>query len=301
MQDRTGPFESITTDGDYPSLGGPILDLRIRLGSGPWRMGPAWAVIAGALAGNALGLGSGSLLRLAGAVLLADVAWGSIWPETPRRSRFRGRARGNRLPYAAPRAPLQQALAALFSGGSEGEGGGWEGILPGLVLIAALSLLLGSPAILLSLVALAFAGSARVLMVRNRWPALLMALLGVGLPWALGASLAWSQGSTNARIPFDAGLALGIAFTVLAWATWRFRSPGASLSTRTAWFGQVVVVATLAAAKEPLAVAVVGSLMLVPTLWLIRPAESRTGVLDAIVKGDSWWLAAMLVAAMIVR
>jgi hypothetical protein len=301
MQDRTGPLESITTDGDYPNLGGPILDLRIRFGSGPWRMGPAWAVIAGAVVGNALGLGSGSFLRLAGAVLLADVAWGSIWPVQPRGSRSHGRARSSRLPYSAPRAPMQQILAALFNGGSEGESGDWEGILPGLVLIAALSLLLGSPAILLSFAALALAGSARVLMIHDRWPAFLMALLGVGLPWALGASLTWSQASANVGIRFDAGLALAIAFTVLAWATWRVRSAGVPSSAWAVWFGQVAVLGTLAALKEPLAVAVVGSLMLVPSLWLAKPADSHTGVLGAVTRGDSWWLAAMLVTAVMVR
>jgi hypothetical protein len=301
MRDRTGSSESIRADGYYTGTYGPILDLRIRFGSGPWRMGAAWAVIAGALAANALSPGSENLLRLAGSILLADVAWGATWPVLPRSDRLPDGLRRSRLPYSAPQAPMEKVLAGLVNGGSKEEAGGWEGALPGLVLTAILSVLLGSPAIILSLVAFGAAGSARILIARNRWPAFLMGLLGVGLPWLLGVSLTWSQGLHRSVVQFDASLALGTAFTVLAWMSCRVRSADASSSVWPAWLGQVAVLGTLAVLEEPLAVAVVGSFMVVPTLWFSKQGGSPQGVLAAMAKSDPWWLGAMLVAALIVH
>ena len=65
---------------------GPLMQLHLAPSRMLWRIGPAWAVVAGAVAaGVALG-DAVSLLRLAAAVILADLIWGilrRIIPDSP--------------------------------------------------------------------------------------------------------------------------------------------------------------------------------------------------------------------------
>ena len=60
---------------------GPLIGLGRSVSPGVWRIGPAWAVLAGALASGAPLLGNAVPLRLVGAAILADSAWGVLWRE----------------------------------------------------------------------------------------------------------------------------------------------------------------------------------------------------------------------------
>src|SRR5512135_2622598 len=86
---------------------GPLLGLRLSVSRHPWRIGPAWALVAGALAAGVPFADGTSLLRLAGAIVLADAAWGSVWSVMAR-----GGAREPDepwgLPYVQPAAPAMR-------------------------------------------------------------------------------------------------------------------------------------------------------------------------------------------------
>ena len=43
------------------------------------------------------------------------------------------------------------------------------------------------------------------------------------------------------------------------------------------WFGQIVVLATMAIVRAPMALAIVGGLLVVPCLWLSRRRYSSRG------------------------
>jgi hypothetical protein len=281
---------------------GPVLNLKFRLSGSPLRMGPAWAVIAGAVAGHAPIVGAENLLQLAGALLLADAVWGVFWPQIPlRRDQPTDRSPRRRLPYSAFESPLSRILS-VFAGESDEAGDeGWHGILGGLVLAAITSLLLGRAAILLSSLALAVSLGARFLSVRGRMWALCVALLSIGLPWALGASLGWTPGTPLHERHLGAPLAVGAAFTVLAWMSQYVRVANSWHPARPVWVGQILVLMTLVAVQEPLALAVMGCLAVVPGLWLSRKRSCPQQMNEAMANSEPWWLASMLVSALAVR
>lgn len=280
----------------------PILGLGVYLRGSPWRLGPAWAVLAGALAGQAPISVGGDLLRLGGSLLLADALWGVLWQlPAPSLETLPKRERAPGLPYAAAHSPMVDVLSGLHYETTEGGGTGWQGTLAGIGFAAVLSTLLGTSAIVLSLFAIIASVGIRLMVRRGKKPALLMALLSTGLPWALGAAL----GSTgDVPLPFDSlevGLALGASFTFLTWSV-QSVDVGASRGLAVpVWLGPVAIVATLIALREPLGTALVSGLLIVPCLWISRRPRLAQDVAVALRASDPWWLASMLVAALAVR
>src|SRR5512139_3059102 len=98
----------------YAGHGEPILGLGVYLSTSPWRLGPVWAVLAGALASQAPVWGDSNLLRLGGSILLADAVWGVLWRRTAARLEvLPKRERGLRLPYSNARSPMMAFLSEL--------------------------------------------------------------------------------------------------------------------------------------------------------------------------------------------
>jgi hypothetical protein len=303
MWDTIGKYGSMHSGAECAGNGEPILGLGLHLNSSPWRLGPAWAVLAGAIAGQApIWDGGGGLLRLSGSLLLADALWGIFW----RRPFLRQEAQPGRqpqvgLPYSVARSPMMQILTGLRWEESEETEIGWQGALAGLGLVALLSVLLGSSAIVLSLLALIASVTVRLSVRRGKRPALVMALLGTALPWALGIALGGS-GNRLLPVPFTgAGLVLGAAFTALSWSVTRADLHVSGGLVWPIWAAQIGVLAALGVIREPFGLAIVGGCFIVPSLWLLSwPGCSRE--VGAIVRNSNpWWLASMLAAALAVR
>ena len=259
---------------------GPLVQLRILPSRLIWRIGPAWAVLSGALAAGAPLLSANALFRIAAAIILADLLWGALRHLVPIGQGHASQAAVPALlPYAQPGAPLSRLLVGLSGGASGARRATWPALLLGLALTGAVSALLGPVALLLSasvLVALAFVWAwAR----RSGGADFGEALLDVALPWLLGASLAGTNGLSWQV------LAVAAAFTLLHWGALRRREI-------LAWIGQGAVLAALIAARQPWGLAAAAVLFAPPAWWLVA---RRPGALARVLP---WWWAAMLIAAL---
>ncbi|PKO21119.1 MAG: hypothetical protein CVU38_16500 [Chloroflexi bacterium HGW-Chloroflexi-1] len=279
---------------------GPLIGLRVSLSRNLWRIGPAWAVLAGALAGGAPLWGGAALLRLAGAVGLADSAWGAVWwltaavgAESLREHRPIGS-----LPYAQPDAPVARLAGGLRRMVSSGAS--WHELTAGLASMAVLSVLLGGPALILSPVALLVILCGWVLAQRGLRPGLCYALLNVGLPWVLGTMLA-RQGALSALTGRQLhSLWLAAAFTILQWGVQRAYLSELSWA-RGVWLGQAALTAVLIGLRQPGPLAVVVGLLLPPSWWLLKTRQAACQAdadgAEALVRSAPWWWGAMLLAA----
>ncbi len=242
---------------------GPLVQLQISLSRIPWRIAPAWSVLAGALAaGTALG-DPALWLRVVAAVVLGDLAWGIL-------RRYVTAAGGSQavdpgftalLPYAQPDSPVSLVVRELSA-----DGAGWHGAFAGLVLALGGSLLLGLPALVLSVAAIVVTVVAWALARRGDEPAACLALLDVLLPFALGLIAAGGL----ARRPLAwQPLLVAAAFSVLQWGALR-RAAGRGQGAFVLGVGAVLL--ALIGLAMPWAAAV-SAVLLAPALyWLGRPA-----------------------------
>ena len=245
-------------------------------------------------------LGDAVPLRLVGAAILADSAWGVLWrltaaDDTDRVSR---RAEGDHLPYFQPHSPAGRALRMLHD---IAPGASWRELTTALVLTGILGLLLGVPALLLSVVAYAVILWAWALGRAGKQPAVCDALLNVGLPWLLGLLLARDVVHWRDAVPvLLPGVVMGVAFTTLQWSTRRtYLSNGSRMSA--VWLGQAAVLLALIGVKQPWALVLVAALSLLPAMWLWRSHALATEVEGTLQQSGPWWLAAMLVSAVALR
>ncbi len=275
---------------------GPVIGLRIWVGPDLWRIGPAWAVLAAAVASAASLTAGAFLLRLIGAAFLADSVWGVVWRMTslPSAEESGLPVEAVRLPYYQPTGPagrLLQFLRRVIADAS------WRELFASVAAALILSVLLGVPALLLTLVAWAVALWGWFLAQMGRQPAACDALLNVGLPWLLGWTLALPESALwrPTAIPF-ATLAPGLAFTVLGWGARRaFLSSGRR--SVGLWLGQAAVIAVPIGLQNPIA-SIVVTLLLLPPAWLIWQGRlTDTDLGQALSYSGPWWLAAMLVSA----
>jgi hypothetical protein len=245
-------------------------------------------------------LGNAVPLRLVGAAILADSVWGVLWRLTAADDADRANqlAEDHHLPYFQPQSPAGRALGMLHD---IAPGASWRDLTTALVLTGVLSLLLGAPALVLSVAAYAVILWAWALSRSGKQPAICDALLNVGLPWLLGLVLArdamlWS-GAAPVVLP---GVLMGVAFTTLQWGTRRaYLSDGSRMFA--VWLGQAAVLLALIGVEQPWALVLMVALLLPPAMWLWRSRALATGVERALWQSGPWWLAAMLFSAVALR
>lgn len=275
---------------------GPLLRAQVSFSRVLWRIGPAWSVLFGAVAGGWAPAEVDAILRLGAAILLGDLAWGSLrqlLPQGPINPPVRAASLAPVVPYALPDAPLVKFLNSLTGGTGLPAEVAWQPLAVGVALTAALSLLLGPAAVVLSLGALLLLALAWLLTAnRGSQAAFSLALLDVAFPGLLGLSL------VGDALFVDRGwagpVALLSAFTLLQWGVLRMRrrEPGLPVSV---WVGQLAVLVALIALRQAWACALVAVLFALPSWSLLR--SERTGGAHAL----PWWWAAYGAALMALR
>ncbi len=296
MSEQLQPISS-AAGGQSTAEVGSLVQLHLAPSRMLWRIGPAWAVVAGAVAaGAALGNASG-LLRLAAAVILADLIWGILRRIIPASPGVDGTAslEAPSLPYSRTDAPLARFIQTI-SLGQHTTATPWLSWLSGLALTAVLSLLLGTPALLVSAFVAGLVFLTRALFQRGRYPALCLAILDVALPWALGAALVWPDIHGEAPAWLLQVVLLAAAFTVLQWGLYRAQfSAGRRLMAL--YLGQALLLGGLIILRQPWAVAAAALWLAPPIWWLARCGEAEA----ALVRSLPWWWASMLSVAVLVR
>ncbi len=269
---------------------GPLVRVAFSPGRTLWRVGPAWAVLVGAAAAGWLPADTGALLRLAAAVILGDLVWGSLRPLLPpapvATPTSTSRTACVSLPYAQPAAPLSRLLRALGAGMGVPADRSWQPVAFGATLAVGLSWLLGPAALALTLVAMLVTAWAWLwASQRGAVPALALALLDVVLPGLLGVSLAggWPPVDRSAFL----APALLAGFTLLQWGLYLVAARAGAWQ---AWAGQLAVLLALVLLQRPAACALVAALFAPAAWWLARNPE------QAAARGQSWWWTAFLVA-----
>jgi len=294
---------------------GRLVGLRGRLARPFWGVMGIWSVFCGALATNRLQWDGEDLLALALVVLLADLAWGSLWdlavgtdwPRLLAGSRSSGRPIPSfALPFTQP-----DSLGGQLSHGLRRFAGWWRGTLWPEAGPVALGL--AAAAILAGVLSLVLPG--RILVLN----ALLAGLLVVGVIQRFRGhislagqgfvlvALGWLAGSMAFAGLSQPSVVLALSFAVAAWGALR---AGESL-TGGLWLlngGQLVCVGLLVVMRQPLAAVAVGLLLagqiaLELTLFSRVPsAQQPSSQLEAdassvMIRTWPWLMAAMLVAA----
>lgn len=290
-------------------LTGHWIGLRARLASPYWGWLGAWSVLCGALVSNHLRWDGDLLLRLVLVLLLAELAWSSLWDLAVSTDWFRplaehwppaAPARLITLPYTQPGAPggrLARRAGRLARWWRDAfwpaAGPALLGLLGAVVLTAVLAHFL--PARLRPLYAglVALTGLGLVLRQRGKEPLLALALVRVGLCWLAGHATFAEPGTTS--------VILALAFSLAAWGNLRL---SAGLG-RGLWLlngGQALAVAVLLVLKQPVAAGIAGLLLFGQVA--MQPALHFGGgkAVTAMVSRRTWpWLlAVMLLVALTV-
>jgi hypothetical protein len=283
---------------------GRLIGLQGRLARPFWGVMGIWAVLCGALASDRFRWNDGDLLTLALAMLLADLAWGTVWDLAAGIDWFRPLAEDwppahpaqvAALPYTQPNSP-----GGRFFRGLNRLAGWWQesfwpaagsallGVLAAAALATVLTLLLPARLRPLNAVLVALVGLG---MVRRRWGKPLLAgqaLAQVGLGWLAG-HLAFAEMSGSS-------LSLALAFALAAWGSMR----AARELSAGVWFqdgAQAMSAILLAVLKQPVAAGVVGLLLFgqVATQPLLRLGGDPARLFR---RAWPWLMATMLVAAL---
>ena len=281
---------------------GPLVQLQISLSRVPWRIAPAWSVLAGAFAARTPLDDPALWLRVMAAVVLGDLAWGVLRGYVPTAGAVERDGSGLTavLPYAQPNAPLSHLVRELAV-----QGVGWHGALAGLVLALGGALLLGLPALALTLVAIAVTVIAWPLARRGDTPAACFAILDLLLPFVLGLLAAgWNP---HAVLKAWQPLLVAAAFTILQWGVLR-TAAGAGSRGFDLSVGVLVVEATLVVLMMPGAAAIVAVLLAPALYWLSRPDIPVAGSKGTVARdltssawAAPWLMLALFVAAVALR
>jgi hypothetical protein len=287
-----------------PLLLGRWIGLQGRLARPFWGVMGLWACLGGALASNRLRWDGDSLLLLALALLLADLAWGSLWDLAVGTDWFHPMAEGwpparlaslPALPYTQPNSPggrLFHGLNRLVGWWREGfwpaAGPALLGVLAATGLTIVLALLLPARLRYLYAALVALLGLGLIWKRRGRATLAGGALVQVGLCWLAGHMV-----FVEVSVP---SLVLALAFSLAVWGGLRV----AQGRTGGLWLlngGQGVAVALLAALKQPLAAGALGLLLFGQVAFqpLLRLGGDPARVFR---RTWPWLMAAMLVAAL---
>ena len=272
---------------------GPLVRLHVSLSRAPWRIAPAWAVLAGALAVGSPVFQPALALRVVAAVVLGDLAWGLVRRSgvTAVISASADQVRGVGLPYSQDNAPLSRISRALTLIGMT-----WQGVLAGLIFLLGGGLLIGLPAVALSVLAVLIGARSWSSARRGVTPAVSMALLDVLLPWLLGMfAVGWAYADATSRWP---PLLVALGFTVLQWGILHAAASRAGQRSLAIDIGIITVLSVLIALRMPWAAAVV-AVLLAPVAYWFHALEREDGSISAC--SGPWALIALLVAALALR
>lgn len=279
-------------------VGRPLVQADFRPAASWLRIGPTWAVLAGALSGLPLGQWDAALLlNVVAAILLADPIWGAFW-HTARDEAGAvadsGLPLSSSIPYAIPGSPAAR-LTAWLRGPTSAMGhpptwqaaAGWP---IALLLAVVLALPLGPAALIFT------AGVLGLSLLRLLWirgdrppPAFLDAILVLGLPWLLGSTV-------TAKLT-PAGFALAGAFGLVVWGVLR-AAQGRRRARRLILLGQAAAIVTLAWQGLPLAAGLITACFLMPWWLLAWPPQTAEGD-RALHAAQPWLLCAMLLSVTI--
>jgi hypothetical protein len=285
---------------------GPLISLRMEMGSSSAWLSSAWAAMCGAVASGQMELEAQSLLLLLLVLFLVDpvlggVRWlvlGTDWftpfSESPL---LRGEIPPKSLPYTSPGSPGYRAsrcLAGVLAWWRRDfrphVGTEFLSLILTLALAIMLASILGRLIILLTLVALVLMA---VVLFSSRWRGAtsfsLRALLELGLPWLIG-HLAF--GPLNLE-----SVAFALAYTVAYYARFVLLNGRRRTATHLLNGSQIVAVALLIIIKEPILAGVAG-LLLLPQL-LLQPFLWR-GEVEwwYLQRSQPWLMAGMLTAGL---
>ena len=257
--------------------------MHFRVRSQPWRLAPAWCLLAGVLLAGDWTFTANSLLRLLLALLLVDPAWGALWSQMThffQESAAVVTPRLLPLPYARAEAPATRLWQWLHRDGETGRG---ADTLLAFLMTGALSLVLRPAGIVASTLAalLTLAAAAD----RHHHPSLVrlaQAVLAVALPWWLGANLFTGESASLWPRSSDRELwFLAVGFTLLA-----FGMEQALAGAGRLWFwgAHLLLVIGLVAVGEPLAAGAAGLILLIPSLrlWPGSTTQLRSWLLLAL-------------------
>ncbi len=269
--------------GKHEQMSESLIGLRVWLSGSPWRLRPAWAVLAGALVAGARPWRQEDAVVLLLIVFLADALWGGVWNFLGGTVAPVGGGAGEEASYPLPYTQPESPAARLFAWLRGPAGHAWR---DGIIALAWAFFLAG----LINPGAMALTGAVGGLSALTRglpechWLRRLAAgLVTLGLPWALGMHLFGPWGSR--------GLLLAGAFTLLViWSNGPVQRAGVGLA-------HLVIIALLVIWRLPLAAGGTGLLLWPPTLWATK---GEPGSLLRRYAGP-WWLAALLLAAWSIR
>jgi hypothetical protein len=254
---------------------GRLVGLQGRLARPFWGLMGIWASLCGALASNHLRWSGGDLLTLALVLLLADLAWGSLWdllvgtdwrhlgaisqPLVGSASSAAQPAVTMGLPYTQPDSPGGRVFGGLNRFARWWRDIFWPaagpavlGSLVAAVLLIVVSLLLPERVRVLNAALVGLVGLGVVQRWQGRVPLAVQAMALVGLSWLAGHA-AFADLSRPS-------LVLALSFALAAWGSLR-AVEGLQGGLWLLDGGLVVVVALLAALQEPLAAGFVGLLL----------------------------------------
>lgn len=267
---------------------GPLIRLRMEMGSSSAWLSSAWAALCGAVASGQMGLKAQSLLLLSLVLFLVDPILGGVRGLILGTDWFAPFAAGplskggipaKSLPYTSPGSPsygasrrLAGVLAWWRRDFGPRVGAEFLSLILTLVLAILLASLLGRLVTLLTLVALVLMA---VVLLFSRWRGAtsfsLKAILELGLPWLMGhlafGSLNWES------------VAFALVYTVVYYARFVLLDGRRRMATCLLNGSQIVGLALLIMLKEPILAGITG-LLLIPQL-LLQPFLWRGEV--------EWW------------
>ncbi|MCC7355895.1 MAG: hypothetical protein IT330_19320 [Anaerolineae bacterium] len=264
-------------------MGESFIGLRVWLSGSPWRLRPAWAVLAGALVAGATPWRQDDAVVLLLIVFLADALWGGVWNFLGGTVALVGGGAGEGVSYPLPYTQPASPSARLFAWLQGPAGHAWRDGIIALAWAFFLAGLINPGAMVLTGAVGGLSALTRGLPEPHRLRRVAAGLVTLGLPWALGMHL---FGPWEPR-----GLILAGAFTLLVvWSNGVVQRAGVGLA-------HVMIVALLVIWRLPLAAGGTGLLLWAPTLWAMK---GGSGSLLRRWAGP-WWLAALLLAAWAVR
>jgi hypothetical protein len=287
---------------------GRLVGLQGHLARSYWALMAGWAALCGALASHGLHWGGEDLLTLALVLLLADLAWGSLWELATGTDWFRLESGGRSavrparlpvLPYTQPDSPggriyrrLSRAVGWWHQVFWPTAGPALLGLVASGILAVVLSLFLPDRLRPLNAGLVALIGLGVAQRRHGREPLAGQALVQVGLSWLAGhVAFAAMEGPS---------LILALCFPVAAWGALRVSEgrPGGNWLVNV---GLAASAALMVGLKQPLAAGVLGLLFFGRLAVQISPV-SAGGSAGAVIGNRTWpWLMlAMLVAALTV-